>query len=1040
MLWELLLASVLGFLAVVPLAQNPSLMLPTDSRVWAISASLCGVLLLAVILLRVWRFYKSHKHPKGYQGYPQASPFSASVLLVYFKHLSLPIASILLTLLTSSSYGLYQYQYYQQHRLTQPITVTAYITSRQISDNISRTIRPLDGEQTQNPIKIGSGYQRQIWQIDKILPFQAVADTFSNGNFSQASSQENFVQEDDTAIITPTQTDNADDVPITLPLNVLVTADLNRNPQWQVTLDNIAPSDHLIVKLALQPIQQPIQPSLENAGTLAENSSIHRLNLGFDEAAWLRQRGVQATAQLLAIDTSHNKAVKHDKNATSNTPNTIFAPVAVIGQSVEKLRWQFRQKILTVLTRHLTQSATASDNEDQIHANAILLGLLTGDKGLMDSRIKHTYQVTGISHLLAISGPHVMMLASFIAFLVVAMVKRFYPRFLLRVPIRLLVLWVSVLVSAWYALLVGFELPAQRTVWMLLLVTLSVQWLLPLSAYRVLAGVGLVMLWLDSTAVTQAGFWLSFVAVGLLLKFSQAFQNRLEPINSLESMNSPVLTNSLGSSYLSRQTATLSTNLSANLWQGFTQLMWLQLWLFLLMMPVVVWFFGKVSLLSIVVNLVAVPFLGIVVVPLDMLAALLSLLPVIGAWGSEMIWQGLGWGLIRFHHGLQWLIDNGFAKQYFISIRPNQLILLALAIGVWLLPKGLLPRLLSVPLVLASMAVAYAAQGEAEGHAILPDSQFPQRLKNAQSFQNSAKLIVLDNTKLAISLWLKGDTAWLILADNHFAPPNTDDKPAANNAKTPNKFAKSAKKPVNIANSPDPSELLEQSIYPLLAKYGIHKLAGVVSQTPSTMVNTLVQTLTKEVHIEQYWLAGFDPLIPTTTFNAQGYDFNQITPQPCQAGQISTPSDKLPTVSAITGWRFNQNTMPALPPLSTKESWQTQICFIQITGQTPLQKSVLLMAGDSLLPLQMSQQLCTIKPVSLLVAPYNTPLTADWLSVTEPKKLHIITGKYANQQLPEDNQYAIADRTSADNGVNGIEVYQAGEWGSVIYDLEVDWQ
>ena len=296
---------------------------------------------------------------------------------------------------------------------------------------------------------------------------------------------------------------------------------------------------------------------------------------------------------------------------------------------------------------------------------------------------------------------------------------------------------------------------------------------------------------------------------------------------------------------------------------------------------------------------------------------------------------------------------------------------------------------------------------------------------------------MLDNTKLAISLWLKGDTAWLILADNHFVPPDTDDKPTANNAKTPNKFAKSAKKPVNIASSPDPSELLEQSIYPLLAKYGIHKLAGVVSQTPSTMVNTLVQTLTKEVRIEQYWLAGFDPLVPTTTFNAQGYDFNQITPQPCQAGQTSTPSDKLPTVSAITGWRFNQNAMPALPPLSTKESWQTQICFIQITGQTPPQKSVLLMAGDSLLPLQMSQQLCTIKPVSLLVAPYNTPLTADWLNVTEPKKLHIITGKYANQQLPEDSQYAIADRTSADNG---IEVYQAGEWGSVIYDLEVDWQ
>lgn len=606
----------------------------------------------------------------------------------------------------------------------------------------------------------------------------------------------------------------------------------------------------------------------------------------------------------------------------------------------------------------------------------------------MDSEIKHTYQVTGISHLLAISGPHVMMLASFIAFLLVAMVKRFFPQLLLRIPARLLVLWVSVAVSAWYALLVGFELPAQRTVWMLLLVTLSVQWLLPLSAYRVLAGVGLLMLWLDTTAVTQAGFWLSFVAVGLLLKFSQAFQGNLE-MESFSQFNFTQTNDpqALEPSFITRQTS--------NLWHALKQLFWLQLWLFVLMMPVVIWFFGKISFLSIVVNLVAVPLLGLVVVPLDMLAGLLSFLPIIGTGLSQTIWQGLSWALITFHHGLEWLIDSGLAKQGYLSLRPNELVLLALAIGLLLLPKGLLPRLLALPLGLATLAINYFAHAD-----------------SATNPQNGAKLVVLDNTKLSISLWQKGETAWLMLADNRF--------PASEKPEN-----KTDKKPKIVAKPINPNDVLEQTIYPLLAKQGVKKLTGVVSQTPSVTVNSVVQNLSKEIAIGQYWQAGFDPIIPNSDFIAQGYDFSHITPKPCQAGQTAD------NVTAITGWRLNQNALPE--PLSPKENWQTQTCFIHIDGKQPL----LVMAGDSEIPSQMSEQLCTVKPVSLVVAPYNLPLTATWLTATQAQKLHIITGKYANQQLPEDSQYAIADRTASDNGnVSTLEIYQSGEQGSLRYQLE----
>ena len=114
------------------------------------------------------------------------------------------------------------------------------------------------------------------------------------------------------------------------------------------------------------------------------------------------------------------------------------------------------------------------------------------------------------------------------------------------------------------------------------------------------------------------------------------------------------------------------------------------------MMPVVVWFFGKIAVLDIAVNLFAVPLLGGVIVPLDMLAGVLSLLPF-GQSLSGAVWALAAWLLGGFHAVLHGLLAHGFAKQVFIALTPSQLLLCALMVGLWL-ARGLLPRLLVVPL------------------------------------------------------------------------------------------------------------------------------------------------------------------------------------------------------------------------------------------------------------------------------------------------------------------------------------------------------
>ena len=104
----------------------------------------------------------------------------------------------------------------------------------------------------------------------------------------------------------------------------------------------------------------------------------------------------------------------------------------------------------------------------------------------------------------------------------VALLWRRVPRLMLAWPTPLAARAGGVLLAAAYAMLAGWGVPAQRTVLMLAAAVLLRQrgadwpWLLLLA----LAGVAVTAL--DPWALLQAGFWLSFAAVGLLMLSSPA--------------------------------------------------------------------------------------------------------------------------------------------------------------------------------------------------------------------------------------------------------------------------------------------------------------------------------------------------------------------------------------------------------------------------------------------------------------------------------------------------------------------------------------
>ena len=942
MIWLITVASLLGFLVVNTLANQPlmtgSALASYDAKIW----QMLSVALVIALLINLGLYHGCNR-----KQLKRASPNPA---LAY--RFALPLLSsfiFLLTLMLSASYGLYHYKRYEDALLPSQLTVDAIVESHQISDTVSQ-MSPLSNDN----VLIGNGFIKQILQVR--------VDKSSDADASSETPQP--------------------------PLTALITANIKDNPDWEATLSQLRPGMQLNVKLQLEPIAQPKPTSLP--------SNAKPLMLGFDEAQWLRQRGVQAKGVIIGIE----KTSLQEFNPSHVTDRMVIA--------IEKLRWQLRQKILANLHSTLLKQSTAivnakndiaqpvlqtsgqSSGQNTIQSHAILLGLLTGDKSLMDSDLKNRYQVTGISHLLAISGPHVLMLAAIVSVFVLWLVKWFAPQLLVKLPSSLLVLWVSVVMAGFYALLVGFEIPAQRTFWMLLLLTLSKQLLVNFSAYRLLAWVALGMIWLEPTAVGQAGFWLSFVAVVLLLKFSET----IGTVSAIEIKDvSQLLAPTARSDVLSGFVKIIS--------HQFKALLKLQIWLFIWMLPIVVWFFGKVSVIGILVNLLAVPFLGLVVVPLDMLAGVVSWLPMVGDWLSQIIWSMLTTLLNVFHLLLNNLINTGVAKQSFFALSQTQLVL-CLFIALLGLLKGLLPRMLMLPLAILLI--------------LLPLQQ--RSLSN-----NKPTLAVGDNPKLVISLLKKGDDSWLILSDNQVKAAQAD---KAN-------FLKTKQSIRNVAVDEEISSLLNRDIYPLLANQQVHRLTGVISQTPSVRVNELVQQLATHVPVKAYWLAGYDAEHSRldVTDKAVSTSFRVITPRSCQTAQ-RWQQDGL-EITAMSGWHLDL-------ALTDEQKLATQTCYIHIRFKPPTSKpyDVLMLAGNSDIPMQMTEKLCTVSPAHLLIQPYNLSIKPSWLALTKPSLLHVVTGAYKSQKLGEDSQLSLTSWSVDKPADHPFEVLYADQMGAVMYTLTPD--
>jgi competence protein ComEC len=366
---------------------------------------------------------------------------------------------------------------------------------------------------------------------------------------------------------------------------------------------------------------------------------------GFDYEAWLYRKRIRATGY-----------VRED------VMNRRLAPAQPF--TLPRVRQRLGERI--------------ADSLDRGALHGIVTALAIGDRQAIAPSQWETFRRTGTSHLVAISGLHIGLVAGMVFF----MTRRVWPR------IGSLALWfpaphaagvAATFAALAYAALAGFSIPTQRALIMVAVVMAALLLRRHRSLSRTLMAALLFVLLYDPLSVMDGGFWLSFCAVATILF----------------GMNRRIGTGS-----------------------GWWRWGRLHMLVTIGLAPVLLVLFRQLPLASPLANFIAVPWVSFSVVPPVLAAILLlpvapplaDLLLVLAEGSLSLLWPILAW--ISSVEGLQW-------SQH--APRAWTVAALAVATVLLLAPRGLPGRWLAVPWLLPALLLAPPAPAEGEFRLMLLD-------------------------------------------------------------------------------------------------------------------------------------------------------------------------------------------------------------------------------------------------------------------------------------------------------------------------------
>lgn len=285
---------------------------------------------------------------------------------------------------------------------------------------------------------------------------------------------------------------------------------------------------------------------------------------------------------------------------------------------------RFREHLAKVIAHTIVNPALA----------AFISSLSVGVRDQFQEADWQVLQKTGTNHLVAIAGLHIGFLSAFIYFITLRVVK-LYPAILLRVPASRIAWIVSVFFVWIYAVLSGFAIPAERACWMMTIFLWLEVYAVQTASFEKLALIALCVIAWHPADIIDMSFWLSFASIAMLLW-------------------------TMRGRFYAR----------AHVYDFFR----MQLTIMIGLLPWMFLFFQQTSLIALITNAVAIPWVGCVILPMTLFATILfalhcRALSITVFWAAAKclspVWFFLKWcaslSFATWHHAIAnpWVLSAG---------------------------------------------------------------------------------------------------------------------------------------------------------------------------------------------------------------------------------------------------------------------------------------------------------------------------------------------------------------------------------------------
>lgn len=331
---------------------------------------------------------------------------------------------------------------------------------------------------------------------------------------------------------------------------------------------------------------------------------------GFDYAAYLERQGIDAIATVTGFD-----AVQLLESGQAQVWWAIW-------NQFDRWRSSIRLAALDTLPQP---------------ALGLYLGIIIGDRGYLDPDLRDQFMVTGTVHLLSISGSHLGLVALLI-FAVVRWVVILLPAdWLLAMSRRItptrMAAVCTIIPVAGYACLAGAELATMRSL-LMVAVGLGAIWLgQERRLFHALSAAALVMVLHDPQALFDISFQLSFLSV-------IAIAGWLSWHTVAEGEELPVEPSFLRTCVRWGRDSVFMSGVVT-----------------VVTLPLVAYYFNQLPWLGLFTNVLAVPVMGILLVPIGLMAG---------------VWQiVVGGTLLPLASLNQWLLDYFVDAVHLVSMLPG---------------------------------------------------------------------------------------------------------------------------------------------------------------------------------------------------------------------------------------------------------------------------------------------------------------------------------------------------------------------------------